>query len=61
MPLPSDCAVGAKNSQAIADHGNRLDKIDLILEKVRNRPPVWATVAIAFLTGLCGWLIQLQK
>lgn len=40
------------------NHKDRLDKIDIILEKVRNRPPVWATLAIAGLLGIIGYLAR---
>jgi len=38
------------------NHKERLDKIDIILEKVRNRPPVWASLAIAVLLAIIGYL-----
>lgn len=40
------------------NHKDRLDKIDIILEKVRNRLPVWATLAIAALLGFIGYLLR---
>jgi hypothetical protein len=40
----------------LKNHEDRLDKIDEILDKVRNRLPVWATVAIGALLAAMGWL-----
>lgn len=40
----------------LENHAARLDKLDEILDKVRNRLPVWATVAIGLLLALIGWL-----
>jgi len=38
-----DCDV---HKLEIDNHTIRLNKIDEILDKVRNRPPVWATLII---------------
>ena len=35
----------------------RADKTELILEKVQNRLPNWATVVFAMLCAMIGWLI----
>ena len=40
----------------LKNHEDRLDKIDEILEKVRNRPPVWVTVVIGLLLAAIGFL-----
>jgi hypothetical protein len=40
------------------EHDKRLDKIDLILEKVRNRLPHWATFTLAALLAVIGYLIK---
>jgi hypothetical protein len=40
----------------LESHAARLDKLDEILDKVRNRLPVWATVAIGLLLAAIGWL-----
>jgi len=42
----------------IEQHEKRLDKLDVILDKVRNRLPVWATFAFAVLMGIVGWLLK---
>lgn len=34
------------------------DKVFEILEKVRTRLPHWATVVMALLTGVMGWLLK---
>ena len=57
--MPNDCAVGARNSQAITDHTSRLDKIDIILDKVRNRLPVWAVFVIGGLGTACGSMLTI--
>ena len=35
----------------------RQDKIDVVIEKIRNRPPLWCTFALAGLLGAIGWLV----
>jgi hypothetical protein len=35
----------------------RLEKLDVILEKVRMRPPVWATFVMGLLMAGIGYLI----
>jgi len=37
---------------------NRKNKVDTILDKIRNRPPVWVTFLFMFMTGVVGWLIS---
>ncbi len=36
----------------------RTDKIELILDKVRTRPPVWVTLGFMALTLVIGWLLK---
>ena len=48
-----DCDV---HSFELKNHRARLDKIDEILDKVRNRLPVWATIVIGLLLAALGWL-----
>jgi hypothetical protein len=36
----------------------RLNKIDDMLDKVRNRLPVWATLIIAALTAAVAWFAK---
>ena len=40
----------------LRNHEDRLNKIDEILDKVRNRPPVWVTVVIGVLLAILGFL-----
>ena len=42
----------------VKNNKERLDKLDVILDKVRNRPPVWMTFMFAGLTLVIGWLIK---
>ena len=42
----------------IKNNEDRLDKIDLILDKVRNRPPVWATFVLGALLAVIGYLVK---
>lgn len=43
-------------TERVNQHEERLNKIDEVLEKVRNRLPIWASILIACLVGLIGWL-----
>jgi hypothetical protein len=36
----------------------RLDKIDLCLIQLKNRLPLWATMAISALVGIIGYLLK---
>lgn len=49
------------NKTKIGDHEKRLDKIDIILEKVRNRPPIWATFVMSGLLGAVGYLVAMLR
>ncbi len=42
----------------IDEHEKRLDKIDIILDKVRNRLPNWASFTFAALLAVIGFLIK---
>ena len=53
MPEQQPCDV---HEFKLKNHEDRLDKIDEILDKIRNRLPVWATIAFALLLGLLGFL-----
>jgi hypothetical protein len=52
------CAQVKVNSEKISQAENRLDKIDVVLEKLRNRLPLWATILIGGLFGAIGYLIR---
>ena len=54
MTAPSNEVLNVKVEQ----HEARLKKIDEILDKVRNRPPVWVTAIVAILLGIIGWLAK---
>jgi len=54
-PHKHDCDV---HKMEMTNHKERLDKIDIILDKVRNRPPVWCTVVIGVLLAACGWMAK---
>lgn len=45
-------------TEKVDQHEKRLNKIDLVLDKVRNRPPVWASILIALLIGALGWFAK---
>lgn len=53
MPEDKPCEV---HSFQIKNHEERLNKLDEILDKLRNRLPVWATVALGLLLALMGYL-----
>lgn len=50
------CEYHGKIEEKVNQLEVRVDKIDEILEKVRNRPPVWATFTFSILLGIIGWL-----
>ncbi len=52
------CRRGVENTVRIDNLENRMDKFDIIIEKVRNRLPNYWTFIFAGLTGLIGWLIK---
>ena len=45
------------HTETIHQVEKRLDKTDLILDKIRNRPPLWCTFALGGLLGAIGWLV----
>jgi len=42
----------------LEEHEKRLNKLDEILDKVRNRLPTWATFTLAALLAVIGYLIK---
>ena len=42
----------------VKNNKERLDKLDVILDKVRNRPTVWMTFVFGGLTLIVGWLVS---
>jgi hypothetical protein len=60
-----NCVQGAQNTERILAHTQWITAIEKrqvrmedILDKVRNRPPVWITFVMAILTGVIGWLLK---
>ncbi len=41
-----------------AQHEKRLDKIDTLVDKIRNRLPLWASMLIAGLAAALGWFVK---
>ncbi len=42
----------------VKNNKERLDKLDVILDKVRNRLPIWAFFMFSGTTLVIGWLIS---
>jgi len=42
----------------VQNNKERLDKLDIIIEKLRTRLPVWATVIGAIMAGVIGYLLK---
>ena len=53
-----NCSIHQVHSFKLENHEERLNKIDVILDKVRNRPPIWVTVVIGVLLALLGFLAK---
>ena len=52
----SPCASVQVLAQRIENHDQVLEGINKMLEKIQNRPPVWASLAISGLAGAVGLL-----
>ncbi len=46
------------NTATLDQHEKRLDKIDVVIDKIRNRLPLWASVVFAGLVGILGWFAK---
>lgn len=46
------------NEQMIKMHTDRLNKLEELVEKVRNRLPLWATIGFSALMGLLAWFAK---
>lgn len=46
------------NTAVLEQHEKRLDKVDVIIDKIRNRLPLWASVVFAGLVGILGWFAK---
>lgn len=57
-PANQDNSLCATNSEKIRQLEIRTDKIDVVLERVKNRLPHWATLVISLLTLTIGWLLS---
>ncbi len=57
-PNDDKCTLGALNRQAV--EGLRLDhnKLVDVVDKIRNRPPLYITVILSILLGAIGFLIR---
>ena len=55
MEESQNVKIGKLETRSV-EHNKRLDKIDIILDKVKNRPPVWASLTIAVLLAVIGYL-----
>ena len=53
-----DCDV---HSFKMEEHEKRLNKIDEILDKVRNRPPVWVTAVLGVLVTPVSVATKLKR
>ncbi len=42
----------------IKTNKENIDKIFEMLEKIRNRPPIYVSFLFAVLTGIIGWLLK---
>ena len=43
-----------------AANENNINKIFEVLDKVRNRLPLWATFTISLLMAIVGWLLNVK-
>lgn len=59
MP-PEETNMTIENKTRIDSIEKLVTKMDQILEKVRNRPPVWVTFAFTGMTLVVGWLVRGQ-
>jgi len=55
MAAGEHCDVHAEKIRQLE---TRQDKVDVLLDKIRNRLPHWATVVISLLTLSIGWLVS---
>ena len=59
--MPDDSKPCDVHSEQLKNLEIRQSKTDEILDKVRNRPPVWATFVMGALLMVIGYLISLAK
>lgn len=60
-----DCTIGAELRARVGGHDEKFhanegehERMWEAIDKLRNRPPVWATGVISLLTFLCGVLLK---
>jgi len=58
MPKDDDKLPCDVHEFKIKNNSARLDKIDEVLDKVRNRLPVWATFVFGILLAIIGYLFS---
>lgn len=46
-------------TQKVNDHEERMDKMDRLLETIRNRPPIWMTFSLTASGSVIGLLVGL--
>ena len=46
------------HTEQIKQHQERLEKLDIIVDKVRNRLPTWATFVLGALLCVIGYLLK---
>ena len=47
----------AEHRNMIETNEKRIDKLDVVVEKLRSHLPIWVTVAFSGATLLIGWLL----
>jgi hypothetical protein len=56
--MPYDEGRCATNTERLKQLEARMIKIDILLEKVSNRLPLWATIVITLLSAALSWFIK---
>ncbi len=51
------CAQIKVNTEKVHQVEKRQDKLEVIIDKIRNRPPLWCTFALGGFLGAIGWLV----
>jgi len=52
------CKMHEGHEARIAQNEKSIEMINQLLEKIRNRLPVWGTALISLLTLFIGWLLN---
>lgn len=48
------CRYHTAHDVSILDHSRRLDRLEELVERIMQRPPIWVTAVISILTALLG-------